>query len=62
MCAGALAWAQLGKLVIGAPDTKRGFKLLEENKILHPKTEVESGIMEEECSEILKMFFKSKRN
>lgn len=61
MCAGAIAWAQLGKLVYGAPDTKRGFKLLNEKKILHPKTQVLSGILEEECSNLIKLFFQKKR-
>ena len=61
MCAGAIAWAQLGKLVYGASDTKRGFKFLDEKKVLHPKTEIVSGILAEECSEIVKQFFKNKR-
>ena len=62
MCAGAIAWAQLGKLVYGATDTKRGFNLLNENKILHPKTIVKSGLLEEECGTIIKTFFQKKRN
>lgn len=61
MCAGAIAWAQLGKLVYGAPDTKRGFNLLKEDKILHPKTIVKSGILTEECGIIIKTFFQKKR-
>ncbi len=61
MCAGAIAWAQLGKLVYGAPDTKRGFNLLTENKVLHPKTEVIAGMLSEECGEIIKLFFQKKR-
>lgn len=61
MCAGAIAWAQLGKLVYGAPDTKRGFHLLSENKILHPKTVVKSGILEAECANLIKTFFQQKR-
>jgi tRNA(adenine34) deaminase len=60
MCAGALAWSQVSKLVIGAPDTKKGFGLLDQN-VLHPKTEVVSGILEQECSELLKEFFRKKR-
>ncbi len=61
MCAGALAWSQLGRLVYGASDTRRGFTLLQENKLLHPKTQVLSGILEEECSELIKNFFLGKR-
>ena len=60
MCAGASYWTQLKKLVYGARDVKRGYsKMLE--KILHPKTEVISGIMAEECSKLLSSFFQSKR-
>ena len=60
MCAGASYWTQLKKIVFGATDEKRGFSSLSEN-ILHPKTEVGSGLMKEECSKLLKDFFKSKR-
>ena len=60
MCAGALAWSQVSKLVIGAPDTKKGFGLLEQN-VLHPKTEIVKGVLEQECSELLKEFFRKKR-
>lgn len=61
MCAGAIAWAQLGKLVYGANDTKRGFQLLAENKLLHPKTTVIKEVLQKECSELIKMFFQNKR-
>ncbi len=61
MCAGAIGWAQFGKLVFGASDTKRGFNLLNQNKILHPKIEVISGILEEECALLIKKFFQKKR-
>ncbi|MDO9185333.1 MAG: nucleoside deaminase [Bacteroidia bacterium] len=61
MCAGAIAWAQFGKLVYGASDTKRGFNLLSEKKILHPKTDVISGILKEECALLIKTFFQQKR-
>lgn len=61
MCAGAIAWAQFGKLVYGAPDTKRGFKLLNEKNILHPKTDVKSGVLKEECALLIKTFFQQKR-
>lgn len=59
MCAGALYWAQLSKLVFGAADQKRGYR--QAGKLLHPKTEVVEGIMAEECSIMLKEFFMSKR-
>lgn len=60
MCAGALAWAQIGKIVYGATDTKRGFHLVSHN-LLHPRTVVESGLFEEESAALLKKFFLSKR-
>ena len=59
MCAGALAWSQLSKIVIGARDEKRGF--MNKGLSLHPKTEIVSGILENECSALIKDFFKSKR-
>ena len=60
MCAGALAWAQIGKIVYGAQDEKRGYSLFAPDA-LHPKTKVVSGILEKESSEIVKEFFKKKR-
>ncbi len=60
MCAGAAFWTQIGKIVYGAKDEKRGYTLLEKN-ILHPKTKVKSGFLETECSDILKEFFRKKR-
>ena len=59
MCAGALTWSQISKVVIGARDENRGF--INQNVKLHPKTEIVSGILENECSEIVKNFFKNKR-
>ncbi|WP_415325073.1 nucleoside deaminase [Chryseobacterium sp. MMS23-Vi53] len=59
MCSGALLWSQISKVVIGARDAQRGF--INKNLTLHPKTEIVSGIMENECSSIVKEFFKSKR-
>lgn len=59
MCSGALAWSQISRVVIGARDEQRGF--INKNLKLHPKTEVITGILENECSVILKDFFKSKR-
>ena len=60
MCASALNWAQIAKIVYGAGDPKRGFSLYSPS-LLHPKTEVVSGILDTECSVIVKDFFKSKR-
>ncbi len=61
MCAGAIAWAQFGKLVYGASDTKKGFHLVIDKNILHPKTEVISGIMADQSSDLMKLFFQQKR-
>lgn len=59
MCAGALTWAQISKVVIGARDERRGY--INKGLSLHPKTEVVTGVLEQECSQIVKDFFKSKR-
>lgn len=60
MCAGALYWSRIKKLVIGAADEKRGYKKFNP-QLLHPKTEILEGVLEEECSELLKRFFQLKR-
>jgi tRNA(adenine34) deaminase len=60
MCAGALYWSQLGELVYGAPDEKRGFSKFNSD-LLHPKTKVLSGICQNEASELMKKFFARKR-
>ena len=60
MCAAALNWAQVGRIVYGAPDPKRGYSLFSP-PLLHPRTEVSSGVLEQECSGLVKEFFKSKR-
>jgi len=60
MCAGAIRWAQLGRLVYGAPDDKNGFMNFGKN-LLHKKTKAEYGMMHLECSLILKEFFAKKR-
>jgi tRNA(adenine34) deaminase len=60
MCAGALYWSQISKIVYGASDAQRGFKTM--NTKLHPKTKVVSGILEEEASGLMKRFFIEKRN
>lgn len=61
MCAGAISWSQLGKLVYGASDDKRGF-MREGLHLLHPKTEVVTGIMEGQCGNLLKTFFRKLRS
>jgi tRNA(adenine34) deaminase len=60
MCAGALGWSQLTNLVYGAPDEKKGYSSLS-SSLLHPKTNVKSGILETECRELLLKFFRAKR-
>ena len=60
MCAGALGWAQLGRLVYGAPDDKRGYRRFAP-QALHPKTEVTAGVMEAECADLMKRFFTQRR-
>ena len=59
MCAGALYWSQIGKIVCSARDEKRGYHLY--GNLLHPKTEIVYGILEKESSELLKNFFLQKR-
>ena len=60
MCAGALGWSQIGRIVYGAGDEKRGFRRFAP-QALHPKTELVSGVMEEECASLMKEFFQRKR-
>lgn len=60
MCAAALGWAQITRIVFGAEDEKRGYRKFAPN-VLHPKCEVKSGVMENECSQLMKDFFSSKR-
>ena len=60
MCAGALAWSQISTVVYGAPDPKKGYTTTGAS-ILHPKTEVRTGVLSEECSEMMKKFFSKKR-
>ena len=60
MCAAALCWAQIGRIVYGATDPKRGYSLFTPS-LLHPKTEVTSGVLGDECSRIVTDYFKSKR-
>ena len=60
MCAGAIAWSQLGKLVFGAADEKRGYQRFAP-QTLHPKTVVQQGLLAEDCASLMKDFFKKKR-
>lgn len=60
MCAAASAWAQIGRIVYGAIDPKRGYSKFSPS-LLHPKTEVEAGVMAEECGNLVSDFFKNKR-
>jgi tRNA(adenine34) deaminase len=60
MCAGAIGWSQAARLVYGARDEKRGYTLVT-GQLLHPKTEVVSGILENECGELMREFFRKRR-
>lgn len=60
MCAGALGWAQIGGVVFGTSDEKRGYQRFAP-QALHPRTEVRSGVLQEECAALMKDFFKRKR-
>ena len=56
MCAGALAWSQIGRIVYGASDPKRGFSTISDN-MLHPRTVLTAGVLREECEALMKNFF-----
>lgn len=60
MCGGALAWSQIGRVVYGAKDPKRGYSTCSD-RILHPKTEVVAGVLKEECEALVSEFFRSLR-
>ena len=60
MCAGALAWSQIGRVVYGASDPKRGFSQFSPS-LMHPKTVVVSGVLEDECGSLVSDFFRNKR-
>ena len=60
MCAGAIGWAQLPRIVYGAPDVKRGFREYAP-KVLHPKAECIGGVLEDECRELMQEFFRQRR-
>ncbi|MNL63877.1 tRNA-specific adenosine deaminase [compost metagenome] len=61
MCAGASYWTQIGKIVYGAPEPKRGFTTKNAN-LLHPKTVLRSGVLAQECGTLMKKFFENKRS
>lgn len=61
MCAGALYWSKIGEIVYGASDEKNGYKKCCSNMPFHPKTKISSGILEDECAQIIKDFFRQKR-
>lgn len=63
MCAGALGWSQIGRIVYGAPDPKRGFfsYYAPQKSPLHPKTQITAGVLEDECREIMQSFFRKLR-
>ena len=62
MCAGALYWSKIGRIVYGASDEKNGYlHITRENSPFHPKTELIKGILQEECAELIKTFFRQKR-
>ena len=60
MCAGALKWSQLGKLVYGADEPKSGYAVYDP-PLLHPKTKVQSGVLKDDCASLMKNFFRKKR-
>lgn len=60
MCAGAIAWAQMGRLVFGAIDEKRGYQRYASNA-MHPKTKVLQGVLQDDCASLMKEFFKKRR-
>lgn len=60
MCAGAAGWTQIGRIVYGAPDPKRGYTLLS-GPMLHPRTSVTAGVLRDECEQLMKDFFKKRR-
>jgi len=60
MCAGALGWSQISRIVYGTPDEKRGYTRFAPNA-LHPRTQITSGVMAEECAELMQRFFQERR-
>jgi tRNA(adenine34) deaminase len=63
MCAGALYWSKIARVVYGAPDVKNGYlRIAEDKSPFHPKTTIENGILKDECAELIEKFFMQKRN
>lgn len=61
MCAGTIGWAQIGRVVYGAADEKRGYRSFTSRSPFHPRATVTSGVLGDECAELMRTFFKSKR-
>lgn len=61
MCAGAIGWAQISRIVYGAADEKRGYRTFTSKSPFHPRATVTAGVLSEECGELMRTFFKSKR-
>lgn len=61
MCAGAIGWAQISRIVYGAADEKRGYRTFTSKSPFHPRATVTAGVLREECGELMRTFFKSKR-
>jgi tRNA(adenine34) deaminase len=62
MCCGALYWSKIGRIVYGTPDEKNGYKhITKENWPFHPKTELLGGVLQDECAQLMRTFFKNKR-
>lgn len=61
MCAGAIGWSQLGRIVIGAPDEKRGYSTFVNRNPFHPRATVTTGVRENECRQLMQDFFRSRR-
>lgn len=61
MCAGAIAWSQLSRIVIGTPDPKRGYSTMTTRRPFHPRAEVTTGVCEDECRKLMQDFFRARR-
>lgn len=61
MCAGAIGWAQISRIVIGCPDPKRGYSVFTSRSPFHPRAEIVTGVLEDECRTLMQDFFKLKR-
>jgi len=61
MCAGAIGWAQIGRIVYGAPDVKRGYSAYTSRLPFHPRAQVTGGVLKEECADLMRAFFAPRR-